>query len=358
MSIPSQIKAITVAPGGGPVISTVAPPTPRDGYVIVRTTAVALNPTDWKAAANRFGVDCTGCRVGCDYAGVVVQADKTPAGSRLKVGTRVAGMVHGVNKGQPEDGAFAEYIVAKAGLQILIPDTLSDTAAATLGVGISTVGQALYQTLGLPLPLPAPPASGKTILVYGGSTATGILGIQFARLSGYRVVTTCSPRNFEYVKSLGADEVVDYSDPEVCAAKIREFAGGELDLVFDCVSTPEAIKISLSAMAPRGGKYVALMYVDQAAVKAINPNVSVTTPFAYTIFGEAFEKFRRFKAVPEDFEFGVKFWAIAEELLAAGKIEPARQDVNRGGKGLEGVLVGLEELKQNKVSGVKLVYTL
>ncbi len=80
---------------------------------------------------------------------------------------------------------------------------MSFEEAATLGVGITTVGQGLYQSLGLPLPGQGK-GDGKVLLIYGGSTATGALAIQFAKLSGLTVVTTCSPRNFDYVKKLGA----------------------------------------------------------------------------------------------------------------------------------------------------------
>lgn len=80
-----------------------------------------------------------------------------------------------------ETGAFAEHILVKGDLQIKIPDNLSFEEASTLGVGISTVGQGLYQSLGLPLP--NQPSKEKTpILIYGGSTATGTLAIQFAKL--------------------------------------------------------------------------------------------------------------------------------------------------------------------------------
>jgi NADPH:quinone reductase-like Zn-dependent oxidoreductase len=68
-----------------------------------------------------------------------------------------------------------------------------------------SVGQGLYQSLQLPLPTESAGSAEKTtILIYGGSTATGSLAIQYAKLSGLTVVTTCSPKNFDYVKSLGA----------------------------------------------------------------------------------------------------------------------------------------------------------
>ena len=99
-----------------------------------------------------------------------------------------------------------------------IPDNTNDEEAATLGVGISTVGQGLYQSL--ELPLPGSGRAGIPLLVYGGSTATGSLAIQFAVHSGCDVITTCSPRNFPFVKSLGVSEAFDYNDPE-CAKKVN-----------------------------------------------------------------------------------------------------------------------------------------
>ena len=97
-----------------------------------------------------------------------------------KKGDRIAGFTHGVNSAEQEDGCFAEYCVAKGDVQMKIPDNVSDEEASTLGVGISTVGQGLYQSLGLPLP--GSGDAGFPVLVYGGSTATGSLAIQYAKL--------------------------------------------------------------------------------------------------------------------------------------------------------------------------------
>jgi len=90
-------------------------------------------------------------------------------------------MCHGVNAVEQEDGAFGEYCRAKGDIQIKIPDNVSDEEAATLGVGVATVGQGLYQSLGLPMPGSA--SKEKTpVLIYGGSTSTGMFAIQFAKL--------------------------------------------------------------------------------------------------------------------------------------------------------------------------------
>ena len=149
----------------------------RAGYILIKTAAVALNPTDWKHVDF---MATAGALSGCDYAGVVeeVGANVTKPFGR---GDRVCGACHGANMLQLEDGAFAEYIVAKGDIQMKIPPRMAFEEAATLGVGIVTVGQALYQSLRLPLPS-APAEKGFPLLIYGGSTATGTLAIQFAKL--------------------------------------------------------------------------------------------------------------------------------------------------------------------------------
>lgn len=169
----------------------------------------------------------------------------------FKPGDRIAGFAHGANAVEKEDGCFAEYAMVKGDVQCKVPENVSDEEASTLGIGITTVGQGLYQSLGLPLP-----GAGKRdepLLVYGGSTATGSLAIQFARLSGCQVITTCSPRNFAFVKALGADEALDYTDTD-CAKKIREYTRNKLTRVLDCISEGDSPKISSEAVSSRGGQ--------------------------------------------------------------------------------------------------------
>lgn len=191
-----------------------------------------------------------GCTVGCDYMGTVVQVGSKVT-KDFKPGDRIAGFTHGVNAVEKEDGCFAEYAVAKGDVQCKLPDNLSDEDASTLGVGVTTVGQGLYQSLGLPLP--GEQKANEPLLIYGGSTATGSLAIQFAVLSGCQVITTCSPRNFPFVKALGAAEAFDYNDPE-CAKKIREYTNDKLTKVFDCISEGASPKISSEAISSKGGQ--------------------------------------------------------------------------------------------------------
>jgi NADPH:quinone reductase-like Zn-dependent oxidoreductase len=85
-------------------------------------------------------------------------------------------------KSSEEDGAFAEYVLVRDGMIAKIPESLSFEETATLGVGITTMAQSLYMTMKLPLPGEGPIEGAPFFLVYGGSTATGTLAIQFAKL--------------------------------------------------------------------------------------------------------------------------------------------------------------------------------
>lgn len=232
-----------------------------------------------------------------------------------------------------------------------MPESLSFEQGASLGVGISTVAQGLFQSLGLPLPSAHPPKHGQpdTVLIYGGSTATGTLAIQLAKLAGATVVTTASPHNFDLLRSLGADYLFDYHNPNV-GADIRATTGDRLRLVFDCISIKESAEISGQALSSAGGDYSALLNVT-----CPRSDVKSRMTLAYSATGEAFYfGGQRYNEAPEDFEFQKKFWPIAGELLAKGLLKPHPLDVR---KGLGNVLGGLDELRHNKVSGRKLVYT-
>ena len=158
------------------VVSDRPIPKLRPGYVLVKVAAVALNPTDWKHIA---GLNHPGLLCGCDYAGTVEKVG-TGYSKQWKEGDRICGMTHGGNKLQAEDGAFAEHIVARADVQWRIPEHMSFEEASTLGVGILTVGQGLFQAMKLDLPTIAGKGDGvqrkegKHVLIYGGSTGSFI----------------------------------------------------------------------------------------------------------------------------------------------------------------------------------------
>lgn len=239
-------------------------------------------------------------------------------------------------------------MTAKGDIACKIPDSLSFADAATLGVGITTVGQGLYQSIGLPLP-PAKVKEPTSILIYGASTATGTLAVQYAKLSGCKVYATASPHNFDLLKRLGADAVFDYKDPD-CGAKIRAATNDSLHLVFDTFAEGASPGICAAAISSKGGFVSALLPVKDFP----RQDVRCVWTLGYTALGVEFSK--QFPVNANDFAFGARFWKISQELLARGEIVTHPAEVREGG--LEGVAKGLEDLKAGRVSGVKLVYEL
>ncbi|KAJ9615267.1 hypothetical protein H2200_001342 [Cladophialophora chaetospira] len=340
------MKAIVLQgePGKASLVTDRPHPKPRPGYVLVDVKAVALNPTDWKHIDK---LNTKGSLSGCDYAGVVAETGEGYSKS-WKVGDRIAGFAHGGNSLQQEDGAFAERIAVKADVQLRIPDNMSFEDAATLGVGVITCGQGLFQQMGLDWPN-NPSTTGDFILIYGGSSATGTLGIQFAKFAGYRVITTCSPRNFDLVKSLGAEEAFDYNDSEA-ATKIKDYTKGDLKYIWDTISLEPTAKLSAEVLSS-GGIYGAIL-----TVKFPRDDAKTTHSLGYTAVGEPIEKGGMKRENNEgDFEFAKKWIQVADPLLAQGKIKVHPAKV---GKGLEEVIDGLDLLRKDKVSGQKLVYVL
>lgn len=113
----------------------------------------------------------------------------------------------------------------------------------------------------------------------------------------------------------------------------------------------------MSSSSP--GVYSTLLPVPAQKVKSFNSEVTWKSTLGYTVVGEFF-KFgpNEIPAKPEDFEFGKMFWELSRGLLAEGKIKVHKPSVNKYGKGLAGTLEGMQAMKEGKVSGEKLVYTL
>ncbi|KAI1770230.1 hypothetical protein F4818DRAFT_455852 [Hypoxylon cercidicola] len=154
----------------------------------------------------------------------------------------------------PTSGAFGEYALLKGVLSLPVPDHVGDLEAATIPVGVSFIDQAMYHTMMLPFPplhFESPDPNGPAILIYGDATATGMFGLQYARLSGWRVVTTCSPHNFELVKALGAHEGFDHVSGKACAAAIRTATDNDLLYALDCVSEGSSLEICADALTSR-----------------------------------------------------------------------------------------------------------
>jgi NADPH:quinone reductase-like Zn-dependent oxidoreductase len=238
-------------------------PEPEDDQVIVKNYAISLNPVD--CAQQKLGTFFPWLKfpaiLGCDVAGQVVALGSGI--TKFKVGDRVAGY---------NLGTFQEYVPIIEHACAKVPENISYEEAAVLPLCLSVAVKTLFhpEYLALDLPTPDTKANGKVILVWGGSTSVGCNIIQLAKAAGFEVITTASPRNFDYLKKLGASQLFDYNSPSIkedllAAVKGKTVAGsianGGLDvsqyasIVGTCaavsLSAPDNCKLVPLTMVPR-----------------------------------------------------------------------------------------------------------
>ena len=340
-------------------------PKAREGYVVVKTKAVALNPTDWKHI-ELWGLPEFDTIVGCDVAGIVVDIGPgVSEKSKVKKGDLVAGMVHGTNPApnQGHTGCFAEYALIKVGVFAIIPPHISASEAATLGVGISTSGWALFLTIGVTKPWESTdvsvPSESNTLLVYGAASACGLCGVQLAKAAGWKVIAVASPANHDMLRSYGADAVFSYQDPAVDAAAIRKYTKDKLYHAFDAVSIPESAKFCFAALSSSAPPSQKLYYGSVEEVEGIVSNDKIETgdPSCFSLIGEAFlwpDDNHLSEPQPDKYEFSQHLWGFTEHALAEGKIKGLPVDERKGG--LAAIPDGLADIRAGKVRGKKVVY--
>ncbi|GIC86308.1 zinc-binding alcohol dehydrogenase family protein [Aspergillus udagawae] len=213
---------------------------PGPGQVVIKNTAVAINPFDW--VLQFIGPAIAGYIkypfiFGTDVAGEVVEVG--PDVERFQVGDRVFGSATAIAKevNRPAEGGFQLYTVMRQHLLAPIPPHITDEQACVLGLGLGTAAWGLFHPdyLGLDMPrIPAPMdvvgKSGlpRTVIITGGASSVGSNAVQLAVSAGYQVISTSSPRNFEYVKSLGATHVFDYRSKTLVKDLLDALQGREL----------------------------------------------------------------------------------------------------------------------------------
>lgn len=231
---PSNHAAYLTGPKQRPLEVRPAPYTPPGPEeIVIRNHAVAINPLDHikqNVGDLLYSWVKYPAILGTDVAGEVVEVG--PNVTRFRVGDRVVGNSIGLAEkhNSPSQCGFQEYTVLLTKMSSHIPGWLSYESAAVMPLGLSTAACSLFQKDQLGLQYPTVPAmkrvsTGQTLLIWGGSTSVGSNAIQLAVAAGYEVITTASPRNFEYVKRLGAAQVFDYNSQTVVADIKRAFEG-------------------------------------------------------------------------------------------------------------------------------------
>jgi NADPH:quinone reductase-like Zn-dependent oxidoreductase len=232
------MKAVLLTQHGGPQMlqyGDAPDPVAGPGEVVVDIHAASVNAADYKVrlGGGRYRLTKFPHILGRDFSGVV---SKLGAGvTDLKIGDAVFGVTD-----QGVEGAYAEKIAIKAAIVAKKPDGLSHEEAAALGLTSLTALTALEETAHL--------KRGETILIQGGAGGVAGFAVQLAKHIGAKVITTASAGNHAYVKSLGADQVIDYNTEDF--TKI----GPVCDVVFDTVGGNVQVE-SYKVLKP-GGRLV------------------------------------------------------------------------------------------------------
>ena len=282
--------------------------------------------------------------LGCDLAGEVVEVGPTKDGqpSPFKVGQRVLSHALFLQFQDYTQSAFQNYTIVLAAGTAALPDNIDFADASVLPLSLDTVVAGLYtpEHLNLPLPKTSPVKLNKTILCWGGSGSVGASAVQLAVASGFTVISTSSPGNFEFVKSLGAANVLDYNDPKAVSQIIDLLQGTDFVGAYDGTGSPESAKMVSEIVSKLGGGKVA-----SALETAEAPGVVSKMVFAPNAILEPNEA------------VGKAIWGeFLTEALRSGQLKPA-PPAKIVGHGLAAIIDAIEECKKG-VSAVKLVVTL
>lgn len=355
--IPRVQNALVATEPGVLALKRVPVPTIQPDEVLVKTAAVALNPSDHKLLDQSTTI---GAISGSDFAGTVVQVGDDV--HNLKEGDRIFGAVFGANPGYPSNGAFGSYTAATADLCLRMPTGMSFATASSLGMGIMTCGL-IFRALGLECSTGEQATSLNDkpyILVHGGATATGTVLTQLLAYAGYQPLITCSPSNFALTKSRGAVATFDYNNPE-CKDQIRAYTQDRLTYAVDCIGNAATMTLCYSALGSSGGQYVTVEHFPRR-LTIRRRDVTAQWVLGWTLFGKEVKLAGAYarEACPADVRYGKEWMDKVQPVLHAEKgkgLESHPLDVV-GRRGLVGVLPKLEALRRGEIKGKKVIVLL
>ncbi|UQI47599.1 NADP-dependent oxidoreductase [Streptomyces sp. HU2014] len=239
---PARMLAVRQETAGGPEVLELVEtdrPEPNVGEVLVRVRAAGVNPVDWKTRARGFYY--TGQTppfgLGYDVSGTV-----EAVGDGVTVHA-VGDEVYGMPRFPHPAGAYAQYVTAPARHFAPRPRGLDHVRAAALPLAALTAWQALVDTAGV--------GEGQRVLVHAAAGGVGHLAVQIAKARGAYVIGTASTAKHDFLRGLGADELIDYRE--------RDFAEAvrDVDVVLEAIGGDYPAR-SLRTLRP-GGTLVSLL---------------------------------------------------------------------------------------------------
>jgi NADPH:quinone reductase-like Zn-dependent oxidoreductase len=227
------MKAAYIDRFGGPEVlqyGDLPDPVASAGQVVVDVVAASVNGADWRVRAGQYGQATFPLVLGRDFSGTVAALGEGV--NDFKIGDAVFGVLEA-----GREGAYAEKLAITAAIITKKPDAVSHIDAAALALTGLTAIISVETTLKL--------QRGETILIQGGAGGVASFAIQLAKHIGARVITTTSAANLDYVRGLGAEEVIDYNAEDFTRAV------SNCDAVFDTVGGDAAQK-SFAVLKPGG----------------------------------------------------------------------------------------------------------
>src|SRR6201991_3099106 len=246
---PSAMRAWRVHAFGPPeamIFAMVPRPDPGPGEVLVKVHAAGVGPWDgWIRAGKSALPQPLPLTLGSDLSGIVAAVGSGI--SEVAIGDQVFGVTN-----TQFLGAYAEYAVASAGMLAKKPSSLSYTEAASVPVVAVTAWQGLFAHARL--------EAGQTVVIHGAAGNVGAYAVQLARRARLRSIATARTKDIEYVRSLGADEVLDYHTQRF------EDEVEDVDAVLDLVGGETQMR-SFQVLRPGGKLISAVSQPDQHRAK-------------------------------------------------------------------------------------------
>lgn len=264
------MKAVIIHQFGGPEqlkYEDVPAPEPQAGEALVKIHATSVNPIDWKVRSGQHGDYQLPLILGWDVSGTI---EKVGSGvTTFKTGDAVYG-----RPDVSRNGTYAEYVVVKVSELALKPERTDYKTAASIPLAGLTAWQGIFDHGQL--------QQGQKILIHGGSGGVGTFAIQFAKWKKAYVATTSSEANIQFLKDLGADEVIDYNKDKF-EDLLKDF-----DVVYDTIGG-ETQKRSVKVLKPGGILVSTVGIADEEILKEKNikgiPYMAQSTPEQLNIIG-------------------------------------------------------------------------
>ena len=250
------MKAAYIERHGGPEVLKYGDqpnPVAKPGEVVVDIHAASINGADWKVRTGEGYGKLTNFPyiLGRDFSGVV--SSLAPGVTDFRAGDPVFGVLDAGH-----EGTYCEQVAIKAAIIARKPNSLTDVDAAALALTGLTALVAVEDTLKL--------KRGETILIQGGAGGVAGFAIQLAKHIGARVITTTSAANIDYVRGLGADQVIDYNKEDFTKA------AANCDAVFDTVGGDVGMR-SFAVLKP-GGRAA---FIASGAKAPVSPRSDVSS---------------------------------------------------------------------------------